>query len=189
MFRSTWACPTTSYQSTVGCARSRSAARTRCLSSLSRSGEDDCRLSRCALHAFFAWCDLADPLSVLFRTQIAGKVKLFFFEYARNRHKMTTITPSYHAVRCLDCLQTSRSGWLTGRLCPFALRAAGVLLTRRQPLRPPTLPLPFPVPLAVPQDRRAGCQAPKSNHSDAGQGEGKDGLRKDMMHSLTKTGH
>ena len=31
--------------------------------------------------------------------QIAEKVKLFYFEYARNRHKMTTITPSYHAVR------------------------------------------------------------------------------------------
>lgn len=30
--------------------------------------------------------------------QIAEKVKLFFFEYARNRHKMTTLTPSYHAV-------------------------------------------------------------------------------------------
>ncbi|KAI5478009.1 hypothetical protein MNV49_005701 [Pseudohyphozyma bogoriensis] len=30
-------------------------------------------------------------------TEIAEKVKLFFFEYARNRHKMTTITPSYHA--------------------------------------------------------------------------------------------
>ncbi|SCZ87891.1 BZ3500_MvSof-1268-A1-R1_Chr2-3g05359 [Microbotryum saponariae] len=29
--------------------------------------------------------------------EIAEKVKLFFFEYARNRHKMTTITPSYHA--------------------------------------------------------------------------------------------
>lgn len=29
--------------------------------------------------------------------QIAEKVKLFFFEYARNRHKMTTLTPSYHA--------------------------------------------------------------------------------------------
>ena len=32
--------------------------------------------------------------------QIAEKVKLFFFEYARNRHKMTTITPAYHAVSC-----------------------------------------------------------------------------------------
>ena len=30
--------------------------------------------------------------------QIADKVKLFFFEHARNRHKMTTLTPSYHAV-------------------------------------------------------------------------------------------
>ena len=29
--------------------------------------------------------------------QIAAKVKLFFYEYARNRHKMTTLTPSYHA--------------------------------------------------------------------------------------------
>ncbi|KAG8884093.1 glutamine-dependent NAD(+) synthetase [Tulasnella sp. 332] len=28
---------------------------------------------------------------------IAEKVKKFFFEYARNRHKMTTLTPSYHA--------------------------------------------------------------------------------------------
>ncbi|KIP02994.1 hypothetical protein PHLGIDRAFT_26333 [Phlebiopsis gigantea 11061_1 CR5-6] len=35
--------------------------------------------------------------SVLSPTQIADKVKLFFFEYARNRHKMTTLTPSYHA--------------------------------------------------------------------------------------------
>lgn len=32
------------------------------------------------------------------RQQIAEKVKYFFFQYARNRHKMTTITPSYHAV-------------------------------------------------------------------------------------------
>lgn len=29
--------------------------------------------------------------------QIAEKVKHFYFEYARNRHKMTTLTPSYHA--------------------------------------------------------------------------------------------
>ncbi|KAH9839955.1 glutamine-dependent NAD synthetase with GAT domain-containing protein [Rhodofomes roseus] len=35
--------------------------------------------------------------SILSPTQIADKVKLFFFEYARNRHKMTTLTPSYHA--------------------------------------------------------------------------------------------
>ncbi len=29
-------------------------------------------------------------------------MKLFFFEYARNRHKMTTLTPSYHAVCLLN---------------------------------------------------------------------------------------
>lgn len=29
--------------------------------------------------------------------RVAEKVKLFWFEYARNRHKMTTLTPSYHA--------------------------------------------------------------------------------------------
>lgn len=40
-------------------------------------------------------------LRVLRRMQIAEKVKRFYFEYARNRHKMTTITPSYHAVRHL----------------------------------------------------------------------------------------
>jgi NAD+ synthase (glutamine-hydrolysing) len=28
---------------------------------------------------------------------IADKVKRFFFYYALNRHKMTTLTPSYHA--------------------------------------------------------------------------------------------
>ncbi|PCH36266.1 glutamine-dependent NAD(+) synthetase with GAT domain-containing protein [Wolfiporia cocos MD-104 SS10] len=35
--------------------------------------------------------------STLSPVQIAEKVKHFFFEYARNRHKMTTLTPSYHA--------------------------------------------------------------------------------------------
>ncbi|CAK5267570.1 unnamed protein product [Mycena citricolor] len=35
--------------------------------------------------------------SFLSPQQIADKVKLFFFEHARNRHKMTTLTPSYHA--------------------------------------------------------------------------------------------
>lgn len=50
--------------------------------------------------------------------QIAGKVKLFFFEYARNRHKMTTITPSYHAVRLFARLS------LPPRLAPTAPRTA-----------------------------------------------------------------
>ena len=36
--------------------------------------------------------------SFLSPPQVAEKVKHFFFEYARNRHKMTTLTPSYHAV-------------------------------------------------------------------------------------------
>ncbi|KAF9453533.1 glutamine-dependent NAD(+) synthetase with GAT domain-containing protein [Macrolepiota fuliginosa MF-IS2] len=35
--------------------------------------------------------------SYLSPVQIADKVKLFFFEHARNRHKMTTLTPAYHA--------------------------------------------------------------------------------------------
>ncbi|KAH8103877.1 glutamine-dependent NAD(+) synthetase with GAT domain-containing protein [Cristinia sonorae] len=35
--------------------------------------------------------------SFLSPAQVADKVKHFFFEYARNRHKMTTLTPSYHA--------------------------------------------------------------------------------------------
>ncbi|KAF8075012.1 hypothetical protein FPV67DRAFT_1559616 [Lyophyllum atratum] len=35
--------------------------------------------------------------AILSPTQIAEKVKLFYFEHARNRHKMTTLTPSYHA--------------------------------------------------------------------------------------------
>ncbi|KAG1816244.1 hypothetical protein EV424DRAFT_1473040 [Suillus variegatus] len=35
--------------------------------------------------------------SFLSPVQIAEKVKHFFFEYARNRHKMTTLTPAYHA--------------------------------------------------------------------------------------------
>ncbi len=30
-------------------------------------------------------------------TVIAAKVKKFFFYYSINRHKMTTLTPSYHA--------------------------------------------------------------------------------------------
>lgn len=32
-------------------------------------------------------------------TEIARKVKTFFYYYSINRHKMTTLTPSYHAER------------------------------------------------------------------------------------------
>lgn len=46
-----------------------------------------------------AWIS-KNPYSLIFNriNQIADKVKLFFFEHARNRHKMTTLTPAYHAV-------------------------------------------------------------------------------------------
>ena len=32
--------------------------------------------------------------------EVADKVKRFFFYYSINRHKMTTLTPSYHAGNC-----------------------------------------------------------------------------------------
>jgi hypothetical protein len=60
-------------------------------SSNSASLPDDQRLDSTKLVA--EWSPRLSP------SQIAEKVKLFFFEYARNRHKMTTLTPSYHAVR------------------------------------------------------------------------------------------
>jgi NAD+ synthase (glutamine-hydrolysing) len=31
------------------------------------------------------------------RQEVAAKVKYFFYHYSLNRHKMTTLTPSYHA--------------------------------------------------------------------------------------------
>lgn len=37
------------------------------------------------------------PLTVPFLLQVALKVKRFFRMYSVNRHKMTTVTPSYHA--------------------------------------------------------------------------------------------
>ena len=54
------------------------------------------KVSKCGPYSMFTklyyeWRDFMTP------QEIAEKVKLFFFEYARNRHKMTTLTPSYHA--------------------------------------------------------------------------------------------
>jgi len=54
------------------------------------------KVERCGPYSMFTkllseWAGIWSP------SQIADKVKHFFFEYARNRHKMTTITPSYHA--------------------------------------------------------------------------------------------
>ncbi|KAG9053145.1 glutamine-dependent NAD(+) synthetase [Serendipita sp. 407] len=56
------------------------------------------KVEKCGPYSMFSklvneWGSMLSPL------QIASKVKLFFYEYARNRHKMTTLTPSYHAVR------------------------------------------------------------------------------------------
>lgn len=58
------------------------------------------KVDKCGPYSMFTrlvheWGAFLSPL------QVAEKVKLFFFEYARNRHKMTTITPAYHAV-CLS---------------------------------------------------------------------------------------
>jgi len=54
------------------------------------------KVEKCGPYSMFTklvreWGSVFSPI------QIAEKVKLFYFEYARNRHKMTTITPSYHA--------------------------------------------------------------------------------------------
>ncbi|KAJ7504473.1 hypothetical protein B0H11DRAFT_518662 [Mycena galericulata] len=54
------------------------------------------KVEKCGPYSTFTklvheWGSFLSPL------QIAEKVKLFFFEHARNRHKMTTLTPSYHA--------------------------------------------------------------------------------------------
>lgn len=54
--------------------------------------------------------------------KIAEKVKHFFFEYARNRHKMTTLTPSYHAVGAFSLSTPYRANALS----------TGIIQSRRQ---------------------------------------------------------
>ncbi|KAF8504123.1 hypothetical protein JB92DRAFT_2968916, partial [Gautieria morchelliformis] len=54
------------------------------------------KIEKCGPYSMFTklvheWGSFLSP------TQIAEKVKYFFFEHARNRHKMTTLTPAYHA--------------------------------------------------------------------------------------------
>ncbi|KAF7972744.1 hypothetical protein HWV62_17102 [Athelia sp. TMB] len=54
------------------------------------------KVDKCGPYSTFTklvheWGSFLSPL------EIAEKVKHFFFEYARNRHKMTTLTPAYHA--------------------------------------------------------------------------------------------
>ncbi|KAI9601019.1 hypothetical protein H4Q26_000816 [Puccinia striiformis f. sp. tritici PST-130] len=54
------------------------------------------KVEKCGPYSMFRRL-VQDWSSFLSPTEIAGKVKHFFFEYAKNRHKMTTLTPSYHA--------------------------------------------------------------------------------------------
>ena len=54
------------------------------------------KVSRCGPFSMFekllhVWKDKLTP------TEIAEKVKRFFYFYSINRHKMTTLTPAYHA--------------------------------------------------------------------------------------------
>ncbi|THH00580.1 hypothetical protein EW026_g1977 [Hermanssonia centrifuga] len=54
------------------------------------------KVDKCGPYSMFTklvhqWGSFLSPI------QVAEKVKHFFFEHARNRHKMTTLTPSYHA--------------------------------------------------------------------------------------------
>ena len=54
------------------------------------------KISRCGPYSMFEtllikWSDRLEP------KEIAEKVKKFFKFYAINRHKLTTLTPSYHA--------------------------------------------------------------------------------------------
>ncbi|PLW51740.1 hypothetical protein PCASD_00524 [Puccinia coronata f. sp. avenae] len=54
------------------------------------------KVEKCGPYSMFRRL-VQDWNSYLSPIEIAGKVKHFFFEYAKNRHKMTTLTPSYHA--------------------------------------------------------------------------------------------
>ncbi|KAL0953696.1 hypothetical protein HGRIS_004890 [Hohenbuehelia grisea] len=58
------------------------------------------KVEKCGPYSMFTklvheWGSFLSPVQAC--RPIAEKVKFFFFEHARNRHKMTTLTPSYHA--------------------------------------------------------------------------------------------
>lgn len=55
------------------------------------------KVSKCGPWSMFHKLYLSEWRYTYTPTVIADKVKKFFFEYSRNRHKMTTLTPSYHA--------------------------------------------------------------------------------------------
>jgi NAD+ synthase (glutamine-hydrolysing) len=54
------------------------------------------KVSRCGPFSMFEKL-LHDCSDILRPTEIAKKVEGFFYYYSINRHKMTTLTPSYHA--------------------------------------------------------------------------------------------
>ena len=53
------------------------------------------KISRCGPVSMFK--KLLTTWNHLAPSEVAEKVKRFFYYYSVNRHKMTTITPSYHA--------------------------------------------------------------------------------------------
>uniref|UniRef100_UPI003AAE8758 glutamine-dependent NAD(+) synthetase-like n=1 Tax=Centroberyx gerrardi TaxID=166262 RepID=UPI003AAE8758 len=53
------------------------------------------KISKCGPYSMF--CKLIHMWKALSPTEVALKVKHFFRMYSVNRHKMTTVTPSYHA--------------------------------------------------------------------------------------------
>ena len=84
------------------------------------------KVSMCGpVSMFRRLCDLwSDKLSV---RVIGEKVKKFFFYYAINRHKMTTLTPSYHAEnyspddnRCILPLSLSIYLYICIYVCIFS---------------------------------------------------------------------
>lgn len=65
------------------------------------------KVEKCGPYSMFGklvqeWGSFLSPL------QVAEKVKHFFFTYAINRHKMTTLTPSVHMVSHPRLLQPTR---------------------------------------------------------------------------------
>ncbi|PWY98312.1 putative QNS1-glutamine-dependent NAD synthetase [Testicularia cyperi] len=69
--------------------------------------------------------------------KVAEKVKLFWFEYARNRHKMTTLTPSYHAESYSpDDNRFDLRPFLYPSRFPFQFRKIDQLVERLQGVAP-----------------------------------------------------
>jgi NAD+ synthase (glutamine-hydrolysing) len=108
------------------------------------------KVDKCGPYSMFCklvheWGDRLSP------AQIAEKVKLFFFEYARNRHKMTTLTPSYHAESYSpddnreSYLPADASGWLAEVPYYHRIRSAAILVSE-------------PISIPIRKDRRTCCK-------------------------------